>query len=438
MNIKSIKINLYKSIKDPMYLEFSSINTFIGQNNCGKSSILNAVQIAFCPELDNTYAYYHKSDIELNIQFSDKEKNEFKFPTNNAILRLKNNKRTLIFNGREIDYLKYSDVFSKKVKKLKEESFLDIKSIEKDFKNLFNYPKNLKLFQEALKKHFPKITANEEALDPHFEHVGLYEGDRRATIDHLGSGFIRVFTILLYIYHPEYHILLIDEPENHLHPALIKNLLNAMQSTNLMQIFFTTHSVLFISARTIPQLVRVVRDEKSTRAYSYHGDKYNRERLLEEMNSDNMEMFFSDKVLVVEGISDRLLFRGLINRFYKGSKDIKVVQTYGKGNAVVYSDLLKIFNIPFVMVFDLDMLKGGYLMDLTNHLNININYKDFNSLKENNIFVFPNGVLEDNYPKKYQRNDSKALSALYAATLIKEEDFNSSKMKNIREIISML
>lgn len=151
-----------------------------------------------------------------------------------------------------------------------------------------------------------------------------------------------------------------------------------------------------------------------------------------------MEMFFTDKVLIVEGISDKLLFRGLINRFYKGDKDIKVVQTYGKGNAVVYSDLLKIFNIPFVMVFDKDMLKGGYLMDLTRRLNININYKDLNQLKQNNIFIFPNGVLEDNYPKKYQRSDSKALSALYAVNLITEIDFNSQKMKNIKEIISML
>ena len=438
MKIKNLTINLYKSIKDKMRLEFSDVNTFIGQNNCGKSSILNAIQIALCPELDNTYVFYHKSYVELNIEFSDKEKREFNFPENNAILKLEVNKRTLVFKNIEIDYLKYAEKFSKKIKKLNEESFLDIKSIEKDFKSIFNYPENLKLFQNALKKHFPKITANEEALDPHFEHVGLYEGSRRATIDHLGSGFIRVFTILLYIYHPQYHIVLIDEPENHLHPALIKNLLNAIQNSSLTQVFFTTHTSLFISAKTIPNLVRVVRDEKSTRAYDYTGAKFNKERLSEEMNSDNMEMFFADKVLIVEGISDRLLFRGLINRFYKGDKDIKVVQTYGKGNAIVYSDLLKIFNIPFIMVFDRDMLKGGYLESLTSRLNLNINLRDVAQLKQNGIFIFPNGVLEDNYPRKYQRNDSKALSALYAANLITESDFNSSKMKNIREIISML
>ena len=240
------------------------------------------------------------------------------------------------------------------------------------------------------------------------------------------------------MYHPEFHILLIDEPENHLHPALIKNLISAMQSTNLVQIFFTTHSPLFISAKTIPQLVRVVRDEKSTRAYDYHGDKFNKERLLEEINADNMEMFFADKVLVVEGVSDKLLFGGLIDRFYKGDKEIKVIQTYGKGNAAIYSDLLKIFNIPFIMVFDRDMLKGGYLSALTKRLDINIDYEDLEKLKENNIFVFSNGTLEDNYPKKYQRRGSKALSALYASNLITEADFNSSKMKNIREIISML
>ncbi len=438
MKIKSVKINLYKSIKEPIEINFSGVNTFIGQNNCGKSSILNAIELAFNPGLDDTYIFYHKSDIEIGVEFSNQEKNKYNFPSKNATLSLKANKRIINFNGKIIDYLQFSKELSGVIKRLKEESFLDIELIESDYKILYNYPKILRLFQNELKKYFPKVTIDEDALDDNFENSGLYEWDRRATIDHLGSGFIRVFAILLYIYHPKYQVVMIDEPENHLHPGLIKNLLWAMQSSNASQIFFTTHSPLMISAVTIPQLVRVTRDRISTRAFAYEFGNYNREKLIEVLNSDNMEMFFADKVVIVEGVSDKLLLKGLISRFYKGGEDIKVIQIFGKGNAILYSDILKIFKIPYLMVFDRDMLNGRYIFELLNRLGIKIDTKDLKELKKNNIYIFPNGCLEDNYPKKYQRKDSKFLSALYAATRITDDEFNSSKMKNLKEIISLL
>jgi hypothetical protein len=59
-------------------------------------------------------------------------------------------------------------------------------------------------------------------------------------------------------------------------------------------------------------------------------------------------------------------------------------------------------------------------------------------LKKHYVYIFPNGDLEANYPQRYQKDKSKSLNALRAANQISEEDFNSSRMSNLREIIHNL
>ena len=82
-------------------------------------------------------------------------------------------------------------------------------------------------------------------------------------------------------------------------------------------------------------------------------------------------MLFADTVILVEGVSDRILVRALIDRFYTGDKDVKVVQTHGKGNVGLYIDLLKIFKINYLVLLDKDIL--NYQLDnVLQHLEIKL------------------------------------------------------------------
>jgi predicted ATP-dependent endonuclease of OLD family len=434
MIIKKLKINKYKSIRKVINLDFSGLNIFIGQNNCGKSNILDAMEFIFDKQKDKTNLFYPDSDIELKLEFDVEEQQ--KHGLDNIVnLNLKKNKREFS-NQKSLEFLK------QKVKRLDEDTFIDYKQIKKDYNTLFNYPSSLNRFKKNLKRHFPKIVIDENAMDLKYESDGLYEGKRRVTMDYLGSGFGRIFTILLYIFHPEYTIVMINEPEIHLHPAIIKKLLWAMKNSQAGQIFFTTHSPLFVTPSTLSSVFRVSKEGKNTNVYSLQDGKYAHERLVQELNADNLEMFFADKVILVEGSSDLLLIRGLINLFYKGNKEIKIIQTYGKSNASVYADLLKIFKIPFLIVLDQDVLRGYQLEDLMRHLNIDLpgisGGKLIKELKKFNIFIFPNGALEANYPKKYQGENSKSRNALLAVNRITDADFYSKGMKNLREIIQSI
>jgi len=426
-----------------MVLNLPLATIFIGQNNSGKSNILDAIEFALSDRLSDQSLFYEKADIELMLEFSDDEQIKHQLPDQEGIFVLKQGQRRLIFKQQEIPYNKsLAILLSSKIKRLDEDAFLDFRQIEIDYQNLFKYPANLEKFKEHLRHHFPKIVATANAFDINYQGEGLYEGKRRATIDRLGSGFRRVFTMLLYIFHPSYSVVMINEPEIHLHPAMIDKLLWAMQNSNAGQIIFTTHSPLFITPATLPQVVRVVKEEMSTKAFSMAGSHFDYQRLLQELNSDNLEMFFTDKVVLVEGVSDKLLIRGLIDRFYTGDKDIKVIQTHGKGNIRIYLDLLRIFKIPFAIVMDRDVINTSDLRELIRHLDINLpplDAKDLiKALKHHNVFILANGDLEANYPRQYQREESKSLNALRAASLITQGEYESKAMFNLKEIIDHL
>lgn len=441
MIIERVKINYYKSIKEPMILNLLSPSIIIGQNNSGKSNILDAIEFAFGDPLGEHNLFYVKADIELDLVFDDGEQDQNHFPEERAKFVLKNGERKLIFSNQEISYSKsLSILLSSKLKRLDEDAFRDSRQIELDYSSLFNYPANLDRFKEHLKNHFPKISATKNALDINYENEGLYEGKRRVTIDRLGSGFRRIFTMLLYIFHPRYSVVMISEPETHLHPAILRRLFWAMQNSNFGQIIFTTHSPLFVTPISLRNLIRVAKDENNlTKAFGIDNEKYDYQRLIQELNADNLEMFFTDKVILVEGVSDRLLIRGLIDKFYQGQKDVKVIQTHGKGNMRLYLELLKIFKIPFLVILDRDAIRTNHIRELMSYLEINLpplgEAELINVLKQHNIYILPNGDLENNYPRHYQLHDSKSNNALRAANLITPADYNSKVMVNLKEII---
>ena len=95
MKIKTLHINLYKSIKDPLQFEVMPVNILIGQNNCGKSNILYAVDYLFDVQGVSDILAYHKADIEAELEFSQAEQDQWSLPDKQASLSIKNGQRKL-------------------------------------------------------------------------------------------------------------------------------------------------------------------------------------------------------------------------------------------------------------------------------------------------------------------------------------------------------
>lgn len=239
-------------------------------------------------------------------------------------------------------------------------------------------------------------------------------------------------------------ILAIEEPEIHLHPEAQRKLYTFMREfSKSTQMFVVTHSPIFVQPDNLRGLFRVVKESYGTTTYEMNKEEYiDKDRLQQELNSENCEMFFADKVLLVEGISDKILMEGLIKKYCKSTDEIKVVTSFSKDNFEIYVQLLEIFKISHVVMTDLDSIKGRMQIKVIWRELKGKSFKNRDEriefLKKKKIHVLSKGDLERSYPSRYRRHISKPLDALYAIHNLTDEEYESNRMKDLREVIEAL
>lgn len=161
-------------------------------------------------------------------------------------------------------------------------------------------------------------------------------------------------------------LLIVDEVELHLHPrwqVLLLDLLSTLGDTTRNQIVVSTHSPAFITPQSVRNVTRVYRDEtRTSRVKRLEGDETSVRDMLHVVNSHNNErMFFADRVVLVEGVMDRLLFDALIQRQLRatdGGNVVEVLEVHGKGNFDRYVDFLNRLGVAWRVVADQDYLKN--------------------------------------------------------------------------------
>ncbi len=417
MQIEEIIINHYKSIKDPIYLrDFLRFHALVGPNNAGKTNILDAIHLFFNEDLERERFFDKDADMQITIAL-DNKKHTVSYK--NGVLQ----------NPSGIDIKKHFIRVNEKI-----DYFLVVDNL-KIFKE--KYPQEYQDFTNVLEKYFKGIEINEEL----FLH-NIYSDQKKRSVKRMGEGFKRLFVILFYIFHPQYKIILIDEPEIHLHPSIIKRFLHVLKSNNLNnQIFFTTHHPSFVQAKYLPHVWRITRNEReSTTLYGFRKKDIDLNRFVQEINDDNSGMLFADKVLLVEGISDSIFMREMLDRFYEKEKDIKVVYTSGKGAVDVYASLCDVFNIPYAVMLDRDAIDSSSLRKLKSFpkfkRKLTIQEK-INQLREKEIFILEKD-LENIYPGSCKSKEAKPLTALFVSQKITKKDLESKKMKTIKEILEKI
>lgn len=133
----------------------------------------------------------------------------------------------------------------------------------------------------------------------------------------IGDGIWSIFTICAALFDAEDNsVIVIDEPELSVHPALQKRLLNLLLSySDRMQIIISTHSPYFINWEAITagaQLVRVVKEEADTKCYTITDTTRSAfKNLMKDVNNPhvlgieaNEALFLEDNIILVEGQED--------------------------------------------------------------------------------------------------------------------------------------
>lgn len=182
------------------------------------------------------------------------------------------------------------------------------------------------------------------------------------------SGEKELLTYLLSIYALGVRdaLVIVDEPELHLHPRWQKILLGLFErlaADTGNQFVLATHSPTFIAPSSIQYVSRVHSEMQQSRITRLNDLSLpDRKYLFQVVNSQNNErIFFADLVVLVEGVSDRIVFERLLDDWkampnsYQGI--VEIIDVGGKGFFPTYQKLLRACRIRHSLIADLDYIE---------------------------------------------------------------------------------
>ena len=278
--------------------------------------------------------------------------------------------------------------FIKKAKETYPEDYDKLIQMVKNFQSKITGSESVENLNIELNKHFQKVFADltlkiqatkdenikiEDAFKKnHSVIVERKETERRETFLQNGHGVIRqaLFNFLAFLQKDKItkrkqYLILFEEPEVFLHPKValkLRESLYDLAENSPYQILCATHSPLMIDiSKPHSSLIRVVKEDcEETSAFQIGDDIFNKDdeqkervQMINRFNPHICEVFYADKVLLVEGDTETIVYRDLLNRFYP-SEEIFVLNTGSKNNIPFFQEILTKFHINHFVIHDVD------------------------------------------------------------------------------------
>ena len=195
----------------------------------------------------------------------------------------------------------------------------------------------------------------------------LLKGGMKLTANMFSSGEREIvhFLLAMFALNVKDGVILVDEPELHLHPSwqrIFLGLFRDLAPSRNNQFILATHSPVFVTPDTVNDTTRIFRapDSASRRIALKEIELLEKKSLVRMINSQNNErVFFADKAILVEGITDRLVLASLLDgasALFANNEAIEIVEVGGKASFADYRLFLGKLETPCFVVADLDYL----------------------------------------------------------------------------------
>lgn len=157
---------------------------------------------------------------------------------------------------------------------------------------------------------------------------------------------------------------ILEEPELFLHPQAQRQLFDSLVilSNSGNQVFICTHSSSFLDLEYYKSICIVKRDNMKEGTYCLQckdnlftdGMEKEQFNLIYWLNPDRSELFFANKVILVEGQTDKTIIPLLASRLRVFKHEYTLIDCGSKDTIKYYINLLNKFSIPYIGVYDKD------------------------------------------------------------------------------------
>lgn len=309
---------------------------------------------------------------------------------------------------------------------------LATKKYGKLMRNAIEQTDGLRIFYESddyvrLKNYFSKFgyDINLKCIAPENNIYQFYllKDDLEIEIDTISSGEREIINFIfgLFLEKLTDAIVVIDEPELHLHPSWQKKLIQILKDeteNKNIQIFFVTHSASFISYNTLNNIYRIYKENGFSKCVRISDLLQNddaevfRKNLSVVNATNNEKIFFANNVILVEGITDEILFKKIYeDEFGKIPDGLEFVSISGKYNLDNFKNILDKLQINYFYIGDYD------------------NLYDYDELKH----LFSTDKKSQNSDLKRKKNQSYAALDLLNALENYVNDDNDVNLEKVKE-----
>ena len=254
------------------------------------------------------------------------------------------------------------------IDKVSDELRKTIGNVFADLKNDINnqLKKTLSLMNVSI-----DISMLENKSEDYYKNIRLSVDDGIETpLENKGSGLQSLIMIELFKFYckifNQSSLLILEEPELFLHPhakRMLSDILIDFIGDDQNQIIITTHSEEFLHNVDIENInvIRKTSDgtKKSRISKENYGDGKELQKLKIELQHKNAEMFFAEKVILVEG-EEQILIPEIIKKIYGknilNNNDISIVKVGGKSYFSIYRKVLDDLNIKNYIIADYDII----------------------------------------------------------------------------------
>lgn len=235
-----------------------------------------------------------------------------------------------------------------------------------------------------------------------------------------GSGIQSVVIISLFKLYSDLRagdaLLLIEEPESFLHPQANRHMANILKefcTKDNMQIIIATHSPNYLQSSNVKDIILLDKKELKTKATQIDGIS-DEVKLKRELNVSNLELFFADKVILVEGETEKILLPVIAKQVNKKNDfdkmNYSIIEVGSKANLDIFIELLTKFNIPWLSLLDKDVLNKESKKIISNlnqkfSCEVDVSSTDeeylIREFKKNGIYILSYGEIENYYHKEW-------------------------------------